>query len=88
MKISLKKLKEAVERVVKEAMLAESEVYVDDEGMAHDDEGNSWHVGTQYAGGTYRAGELPSGDQTAPHDLRRHGGSKSYPRRSKSYRRY
>lgn len=48
------------------ALLNESEVSVDDEGYATDDEGNRWFVGKQYAGGTYRARDLPSGGTTRP----------------------
>jgi len=33
---------------------------VDDEGYAHDDEGNKWFVGKRYAGGTYKPSQLPS----------------------------
>lgn len=42
-----------------EAVLVESEAYVDDEGYAHDDEGNKWFVGKRYAGGTYKPSQLP-----------------------------
>lgn len=41
------------------AALAESEVYVDDEGYATDDEGNRWFVGKRFAGGTHRPKDLP-----------------------------
>lgn len=35
------------------------EIFVDDAGMAHDDEGNSWFVGRQYAGTYPGTGRLP-----------------------------
>lgn len=35
------------------------EVYVDENGYAHDDEGNAWYVGEEYAGGTYGLRDLP-----------------------------
>jgi hypothetical protein len=35
------------------------EVFVDDDGMAHDDEGNSWFVGEQHAGTYPGTGRLP-----------------------------
>ncbi len=40
----------------------ESDVYVDDRGMAHDDEGNSWFVGKSYLGihkGSQFRGSMP-----------------------------
>lgn len=43
-------LTEAVSQVINE-----SEVYVDENGYAHDDEGNSWYVGKGGAGGVYKA---------------------------------
>jgi hypothetical protein len=36
-----------------EKQLLEFEVYVDEEGWAHDDEGNVWYVGYQHGGNTY-----------------------------------
>lgn len=39
----------------------EYEQYVDEDGYAHDDEGNVSFVGKQYAGGTYGLHDLPSG---------------------------
>lgn len=37
----------------------ESEVYVDENGYAHDDEGNRWFVGKGFAPGDYRPREVP-----------------------------
>jgi hypothetical protein len=42
-------------------LLLASEVYVDDKGMAHDDEGNSYYVGKQYGGETYGGTRTPWG---------------------------
>ena len=39
--------------------LVESEVFVDEDGYAHDDEGNRWFVGKSVTPGTYRARDLP-----------------------------
>ena len=69
-----------------EVLLAESEVYVDAEGNARDDEGNSWFVGLRYANGTYRASELPAGHSGGPRrdpgpSSRPYGGSRRYRRR-------
>jgi len=38
-------------------LVLEHEKYVDDDGNAHDDEGNTWHVGKRYAGAFNR--EVP-----------------------------
>lgn len=43
------------------------EVSVDDRGYAHDDEGNSWYVGRQYAGETYLGPHLPPYLQDSGH---------------------
>lgn len=39
--------------------LEESEVYVDEKGYAHDDEGNTWMPSRSIAPGVYRSGEVP-----------------------------
>jgi len=45
-----------------EESLVESEISVDKDGYAHDDEGNpKWFVGKQYAGETYKASNVPFG---------------------------
>jgi len=67
-------------------VLAESEVYVDSEGNARDDEGNSWFVGLRYADGTYHASELPAGHSGGPRidpgpSSRPYGGRSRYRRR-------
>lgn len=51
-----------LKKLIKEeiALILEYEVYVDDKGYAHDDEGNKWFVGEDYAGGTYGLHDLPS----------------------------
>jgi len=59
MRISKKQLEQLIKEAVEETMLKEYEVYVDEDGMAHDDEGGSWYVGRQYAGETLGAHELP-----------------------------
>jgi hypothetical protein len=51
--------------------LLEYEIYVDDQGYAHDDEGNSWHIGRQYSGGTYGLRELPRGGRPGASRSRR-----------------
>jgi hypothetical protein len=46
--------------LVRLAMMKQaSEVYVDADGYAHDNEGNSWYVGREYAGETFAGGRLP-----------------------------
>lgn len=56
MKVRLGTLREFLIEVVKE-VLAESEIYVDENGWAHDDEGNRWFVGKGRpgTGATYSA---------------------------------
>lgn len=39
--------------------LSESEVYVDENGYARDDEGNMWFVGKSFANGIYHPRSLP-----------------------------
>lgn len=50
------------------------EISVDDAGYAHDDEGNSWFVGLQYAGQFFGGGHIPS------YILRGQGGGGGYHR--------
>ena len=45
--------------------LLEYEQYVDDDGYAHDDEGNVSYVGRRYAPGTYGLHDLPNGYDVA-----------------------
>lgn len=40
-------------------MLLEYEVYVDEKGYAHNDEGDSWYVGKRYGGETYAGTRAP-----------------------------
>ena len=44
-------------------LLLASEVYVDEKGMAHDDEGNTYYVGKQYGGETYGGTRTPWGNR-------------------------
>lgn len=39
--------------------IVEGEVHVDDEGYAHDDEGNKWFAGKRFAGDTHRMRDVP-----------------------------
>lgn len=57
----------ALQHLISEARrhLFESEVWVDDEGYAHDDEGNKWYVGKQKAGYIGKGGSLSGGGYRA-----------------------
>lgn len=57
-----------------EQAISESEVYVDKDGYAHDDEGNRWFVGNKRAPGTYRSGQVPMPSKDRDQD--RHGAGK------------
>jgi hypothetical protein len=46
-------------------ILSESEVYVDERGYAHDDEGNTWRVSGMQPG-VYKASQFPYQDRNSP----------------------
>lgn len=54
-KIKLGELRALVRETLGEPALNESEIYVDERGYAHDDEGNTWFVGNKGGGGLYKA---------------------------------
>ena len=56
-KISLGELKTLVHETMRKCFLNESEIYVDERGYAHDDEGNTWFVGRGESGGLYKASQ-------------------------------
>ena len=68
MKITTRQLK----RIIREeaSRLLEYEVYVDEKGYAHDDEGNSWYVGKGYGGGTYAGTRAPWSGRRGPRAYR------------------
>ena len=69
MKITTRQLK----RIIREeaSRLLEYEVYVDEKGYAHDDEGNSWYVGKGYGGGTYAGTRAPFSGRRGPRAYRK-----------------
>lgn len=56
---------------LKNRTMLEYEQYVDEDGYAHDDEGNSSFVGKQYSGGTYGLHDLPRGYDVPAHRQRK-----------------
>lgn len=65
---------ELLERLEGKGQVVESDVWVDVNGYAHDDEGNVWRVGQHNAGHYGRRGSLPTGGARSTYN---HGNNRS-----------